>query len=174
MLYSFLQELEETNAALFEDERYYTTNPLGIFAVHKRLAQEWGAILGALKLHPAYVRELAKKIESLEKSLPGEKDMMGVGRSVIQLQRIYNLSTADMAEGKVPKNSQPIGLDICVELAEIAIDIDQPFYALQWYEQATKICDQINRSEDPKTGKLCLRAKSKLAAFYYKVSWCWV
>ncbi|KAM7534680.1 hypothetical protein Aperf_G00000113092 [Anoplocephala perfoliata] len=165
------QVIQRLNSALevasTSTEEETTVNPVSAFLLILRLASNWSseltAVLGAPEIQMNDVDALMAalmefdsrsmlflRLKKYADMLPDDNDVQGALDAVIRLQQTYNISSIDIAEGKILSSSSSPRLtdEECLQLGRCSYDLGDYLHAIEWY---LIVLDRIN--EERKNGK---------------------
>ncbi|XP_064646808.1 prolyl 4-hydroxylase subunit alpha-1-like [Lineus longissimus] len=174
----FIQETEPLNQDALDNREFYTANPVGLYILTKRLTEKWRPYVEKFQEEKICGQPVSQKLTNFNAAMPSKKDLDEAAFNLINLQRLFDLKTDDIANGVVAGNkTQPLTPDMCYDIALAAEEKLEYYYAIQWYERAIAGCGR-----EKETGKLAASSEKNknletirkvafrgLGAVYYKL-----
>ncbi|KAM7538844.1 hypothetical protein Aperf_G00000054791 [Anoplocephala perfoliata] len=162
-------EKNQSNGLVTREET--TTNPVSAFLAIQRLASNWSSELSTILEVPNVdsddaeglvldIKKGSKEFDSRMRlfirlkwyadMLPDESDVQGAMDAVFRLQQTYNISSLDIAEGKVlPSSTSPRLTDQqCMQFGQLSYGMGDYSHAIEWY---MVVLDRIDAKR--RTGK---------------------
>ncbi|XP_044314440.1 prolyl 4-hydroxylase subunit alpha-1 [Drosophila rhopaloa] len=135
------REHEWATAQLKLDE--YLGHPLHAFRLIKRLVQDWDAIIFEPILTNKPREDFRQFIEILTRDLgyPDQSELQGVIKGLARLQRVYNLTTTDLADGIINDLHYDSELEWreCYEIGVQLFDLGEYQRSLEWLQAAYEL-----------------------------------
>ncbi|XP_033149787.1 prolyl 4-hydroxylase subunit alpha-1 [Drosophila busckii] len=146
---NFLQQVKLEHAlAKEQEEEEYLAQPVQAFQLIKRLVVDWEEIQEMLNTDAA-AETYSEAVEQLQEQLPQLDDLQGTIKGLARLQRIYNLTASDLADGLLNGEQTNAVLlwrdcfEIGVQLYELA-DYKQ---CLEWLQVAAKLLNELESEQ---------------------------
>lgn len=112
----------------------YVLHPINIFHLTKRLATGWSSIVRILQESNSCIKPMRHKVDNIGDNIPTEDQLLTVGKSIIYLQTIYDISIDDLIKGKIFGNTslEPLSLDDQYTFARAAYESEDLDLAVDW------------------------------------------
>ncbi|XP_037950135.1 prolyl 4-hydroxylase subunit alpha-1-like isoform X2 [Teleopsis dalmanni] len=146
----FIEKVKAQHAEAERNLEDYLGNPINAFTLIKRMVIDWTDIHELIKENELKAA-LREDIEELGKQvdIPNESDLIGTVRGFARLQKVYKLSTEELAYGII--NGVDYEVEItwrdCFEIATTLYDQNELILAVTWFEMVLeKIQDETEES----------------------------
>ncbi|XP_017076165.2 prolyl 4-hydroxylase subunit alpha-1 [Drosophila eugracilis] len=129
----------------------YLGHPLHAFRLIKRLVQDWDAIVFEPILANKPREDFREFVETLTRDLgyPDQSELQGAIKGLARLQKVYNLTTTDLADGII--NGYTFDTDLhwreCYEIGVQLFDLGEYHRSLEWLQAALVLLRNSPREE---------------------------
>ena len=85
------------------------------------------------------ISEMKVKVQNFEDNIPDEDKLSKLIRSILYLQRVYDIPSADIKRGDISGQTslQPLSLDESFEIARAAYGLERHHQAVDWLNLVT-------------------------------------
>ncbi|EDW68046.1 prolyl 4-hydroxylase subunit alpha-1 [Drosophila virilis] len=150
MLSGFVERVSREHAfarqELDQDEAYLE-QPLQAFRLTKRLVEDWPQLYKMLMTNqPKETYRATVDAISAAVGIPNEEELQGAVKGLLRLQRVYNLTASDLADGilnGVHTDSVLLWHD-CFEIGVQLYELAEYSSAQQWFLQAVNLLQEID------------------------------
>ncbi|KAH8232435.1 hypothetical protein KR032_006568 [Drosophila birchii] len=141
----FLAKVEELQKNRGDLEEYFG-NPLNAFTTIRRMVHEWKfnvfePILESTNFE-TYKTSLSESLDKVNLKAPSQEDLKGATRGLLRLQNIYQLPTAELANGYLPGEQNPLNATLsasdCLEMGKNLCELQEYTYGSEWLLEARK------------------------------------
>ncbi|KAH8280883.1 hypothetical protein KR054_003105 [Drosophila jambulina] len=141
----FLTQVEELQKNRGDLEEYFG-NPLNAFTTIRRMVHDWKFNVFEPILETSnfetYKSDLSESLEKIKFKGPTVEDLKGATRGLLRLQNIYQLPTAELADGFLPGEGNPLNASLsasdCLELGKNLCELQEYTYGSEWLLEARK------------------------------------
>ncbi|XP_064550992.1 prolyl 4-hydroxylase subunit alpha-1 [Drosophila montana] len=150
VLTSFVERVSREHAFArqeLEQDEEYLEQPLQAFRLTKRLVVDWP------ELHKLLITNQAKEtfrvtVDAISTAvgIPNEEELQGAVKGLLRLQRVYNLTASELADGilhGVPTGSVLLWRD-CFEIGVQLYELAEYSSSQQWLLQAVNLLHEID------------------------------
>uniref|UniRef100_A0A0A1WEX2 procollagen-proline 4-dioxygenase n=1 Tax=Zeugodacus cucurbitae TaxID=28588 RepID=A0A0A1WEX2_ZEUCU len=139
---NFIKRVKEEHNLALEDPEAYLSNPINAYKLIKRTVIDWGIITENVR-NNTNLQALAANFTTLtaETSLPDVNELRGATKGLGRLQTMYNLSTADLAEGYINDiyYGSELSLNDCFEIGSSLFENMEYPLAKEWLQFVLKL-----------------------------------
>ncbi|KAH8308005.1 hypothetical protein KR059_004266 [Drosophila kikkawai] len=141
----FLSQVEELQQNRGDLEEYFG-NPLNAFTTIRRMVHDWkfnvfDHILETNNFE-TYKTALSESLEKVNFKGPTVEDLKGATRGLLRLQKIYQLPTAQLADGYLSGEKNPLNATLsasdCLEMGKNLCEAKEYTYGSEWLLEARK------------------------------------
>ncbi|XP_017020881.1 prolyl 4-hydroxylase subunit alpha-2 [Drosophila kikkawai] len=141
----FLSQVEELQQNRGDLEEYFG-NPLNAFTTIRRMVHDWkfnvfDHILETNNFE-TYKTALSESLEKVNFKGPTKEDFKGATRGLLRLQKIYQLPTAQLADGYLSGEENPLNATLsasdCLEVGKNLCEVKEYTYGSEWLLEARK------------------------------------
>ncbi|KAH8406939.1 hypothetical protein KR222_000888, partial [Zaprionus bogoriensis] len=144
LLGSFVELVKREYAAAKEQYDDYWAHPLQVFRLAKRIVIDWEVIHEMLKKNEPKesYRELVEAVINV-RGFPKLDDLRGTARGILRLQKIYNLTVGELADGHINGVATEAVLlwRDCLEIGVQMYEVSEYRRALEWLTLASKLLE---------------------------------
>ncbi|KAH8384214.1 hypothetical protein KR200_002712 [Drosophila serrata] len=139
----FLDQVEELQKNRGDLEEYFG-NPVNAFTTIRRMVHDWkfnvfDPILESTNFE-TYKKSLSESTDKIKFKGPTEEDLKGATRGLLRLQNIYQLPTAQLADGFLPGEKNPLNATLsasdCLEIGKNLCELKEYTYGSEWLLEA--------------------------------------
>ncbi|KAH8247471.1 hypothetical protein KR038_004780 [Drosophila bunnanda] len=139
----FLAKVEELHKNRGDLEEHFG-NPLNAFTTIRRMVHDWkfnvfDPILETTNL-ATYKKSLSESSDKINLKAPTVEDLKGAARGLLRVQNIYQLPTAQLADGYIPGEKNPLNATLsasdCLEMGKYLCELQEYTYGSEWLLEA--------------------------------------
>ncbi|KAK7112409.1 hypothetical protein V1264_011874 [Littorina saxatilis] len=174
-LRNLVAEAKQTHREVGSNTKEYLSHPVNVFHLARRLRTGWKNAIGHIRNSKPckewHMPQLISRLANIEDNLPSEGELTSVTYNLLTIQHTQGIRTQDLLRGKVGNRSalEPISPQEQFQVAKVAVDEDDYFYAAQWLKhlsRSAKLKD-MRKEED---GFNATNVLGMLASAYFRIN----